>query len=348
MNAIKLAFASTILASAHAYPAAFPNIPFNHQDWELVCDNTRTCRAAGYQPEQAERNASILLTRRAGPAAPVQAELQLEATDESIPKRLRMRINGHDFGDVAITGGKAGLSPSQTVALLNALPKASQLAWTANGKSWAISLKGANAVLLKMDEFQGRLDTPGAIIRKGQRPESAVLPSLPVPEITAAPFDSDKAQPDLIPPKQRAALFAEIRKATPKDEMNLDSCEDFDKSTADPEKWSVYRLSAKQHLVSVECWSAAYNSGAGYWVVNAQSPYAPVYVTNLGTGYVQGEISSSQRGRGIGDCMSSDTWTWDGRAFVHTESLTTGMCRHIAPGGAWELPTLIVKVKEPK
>jgi hypothetical protein len=83
-------------------------------------------------------------------------------------------------------------------------------------------------------------------------------------------------------------------------------------------------------------------------VVNAQPPYAPVYVTNLGTGYAQGTISSSQRGRGIGDCMSSDSWTWDGRSFVHTESLTTGMCKHIAPGGAWELPTLVVKVKEPK
>jgi hypothetical protein len=348
MNAIKLAFASTILTSAHAHPTAFPHIPFNHQDWELVCDNTRTCRAAGYQPDDAERNASILLTRRAGPAAPVQAELQLEATNESIPNRLRMHINGHDFGKVTITGGKADLSPAQTAALLDALPKASQLAWTANGKSWAISLKGANAVLLKMDEFQGRLDTPGAIIRKGQKPESSVVPSLPVPEITAAAVDSDKAEPDLIPTKQRAALFAEIRKATPKDELNLDSCEDFDKSVADPEKWSVYRLSAKQHLVSVACWAAAYNSGAGYWVVNSQPPYAPVYVTNLGTGYAHGTISSTQRGRGIGDCMSSDTWTWDGRSFVHTESLTTGMCKHVAPGGAWELPTLVVKVKDAK
>jgi hypothetical protein len=115
VNALELIFASTIVASAHVHPAAFPHVSFDHQDWQLVCDNTRTCRAAGYQPDGAERNASLLLTRRAGPAAPVQAELQ-------------------------------------------------------------------NAVLLKMDEFQGRLDTPGAIIRKGQKLESSVLPSLPVPE----------------------------------------------------------------------------------------------------------------------------------------------------------------------
>jgi hypothetical protein len=348
MNAIKLAFASTILASAHAYPAAFPHIPFNHRDWELVCDNTRTCRAAGYQPDGAERNASILLTRRAGPAAPVQAELQLEATEESIPERLRMRINGQDFGEVPITGGKAGLSLAQTTALLNALPKATRLAWMAKSKSWTISLKGANAVLLKMDEFQGRLDTPGAIIRKGRKPESSVLPSLPIPEITAAHVPGGKAEPDLILANQRAGLFEEIRKTIPRNELNLDSCEDFDKSVADPEKWSVYRLSDKQQLVSVACWSAFYNSGAGYWVINAQPPFAPVYVTNMGTRYSHGSISSLQRGRGIGDCMSSDTWTWDGHAFVHTESMTTGMCKHVAPGGAWELPTVVVEVNDAK
>jgi hypothetical protein len=348
MNAAKLALASTILATAHAYSAAFPQIPFTHHDWELVCDNTRACRAAGYQADDAERRASILLTRRAGPATPVQAELRLEDTDEPTPKRLRMRIDGKDLGDLVLLDSKGSLSPAQTAALLNALPKASSLAWTADGKSWAISVKGANAVLLKMDDFQGRLETPGALIRTGQKPESSVLPSLTLPEITAARVAGGKPNPDLIPAKQRAALFDEIRKTIPKDEMALDSCEKFDASVADADKWTMYRLSARQYLVEAACWSAAYNTGIGYWVVNAQPPYSPVYVTNMGAGYSKGTISSSQRGRGIGDCMASDSWTWDGRRFVHTDSMTTGMCKHIAPGGAWELPTLVVKVNEAK
>jgi hypothetical protein len=130
--------------------------------------------------------------------------------------------------------------------------------------------------------------------------------------------------------------------------MAANSCELFDASVANPAKWTAYRLSEKKLLVSAECWMAAYNSGDGFWVINVQPPFAPAFVTNMGSTYAQGTITSSQRGRGFGDCMGSDSWTWDGRSFVHTASMTTGKCKHVAPGGAWELPTLVVKVNEPK
>jgi hypothetical protein len=347
MKAIPRAFFLAVLVTAKACPAEFPQIPFDHHDWEIACDNTRTCRAAGYQADDAERNASILLTRRAGPAAPVQIEFQLEATDDSFPKRLRMRIDGKDDGETTIERGTTAVLPlAQTAGLLAALPKATRLAWTANGKSWTISLKGANAVLLKMDEFQGRVGTTGALIRKGQKPESSVLPFLPVPETTAAHIVSDKDEANLIPAQQRAALFAEIGKTISKDAMAANSCEMLNESTRDPNELRAYRLSDQHLLVSTACWQANYNHGDGYWVVNAAAPYLPVFVTNMGTAYAAGTISSTQLGRGLADCTGSDQWTWDGRAFVHTESSTTGKCKHVAPGGAWELPTLVVKVNE--
>ena len=37
----------------------------NYQDWDLVCDNTGTCRMAGYQDESSDP-VSILFTRAAG------------------------------------------------------------------------------------------------------------------------------------------------------------------------------------------------------------------------------------------------------------------------------------------
>ena len=52
-------------------------IHFSHEDWEIACDNTRACRAAGYQSDQADRAVSVLLTRKAGPNQPVSAELML-------------------------------------------------------------------------------------------------------------------------------------------------------------------------------------------------------------------------------------------------------------------------------
>ncbi len=40
-----------LLASGSTVMAANPRgLAFTHHDWELACDNTRTCRAAGYQP----------------------------------------------------------------------------------------------------------------------------------------------------------------------------------------------------------------------------------------------------------------------------------------------------------
>jgi hypothetical protein len=128
----------TTTVTAIAQHAGFPDIPYTHHDWEIACDNTRTCRAAGYQADDAERNASILLTRAAGPSTAVQAQLQLEVTDEPVPKRVRMRIDGLDLGDIALKEAKATLSPSQTRALLNVLPTAKQLAWAAGARRQAL------------------------------------------------------------------------------------------------------------------------------------------------------------------------------------------------------------------
>jgi len=59
-------------------------------------------------------------------------------------------------------------------------------------------------VLLKMDEFQGRLDTPGALVRKGNKSESSALPPLPAPEIKAALRKTvKKGDPDVDPGRPR-------------------------------------------------------------------------------------------------------------------------------------------------
>jgi hypothetical protein len=89
-------------AAADAYPRSdLPSTTFSHKDWELPCDNTRTCRAAGYHEEDDGPNATILLTRAAGPNQPVKVELQL-ADDERhpAPDQLAMSIDGRVLGIV--------------------------------------------------------------------------------------------------------------------------------------------------------------------------------------------------------------------------------------------------------
>lgn len=48
---------------------------FSHHDWDLVCDSTRSCRAAGYQCDGDSLAVSVLLARKAGPHKPVTGKL---------------------------------------------------------------------------------------------------------------------------------------------------------------------------------------------------------------------------------------------------------------------------------
>jgi hypothetical protein len=68
-------------------------------------------------------------------------------------------------------------------------------------------------------------------------------------------------------------------------------------------------------------------------------------VTTSATDYSNGKLTSVQKGRGIGDCLSKTDWVWTGKAFEKSHESTTGMCRLIEVGGAWQLPTYVTEVK---
>ena len=331
-------------ATAGAYPRSdLPSTTFSHKDWELACDNTRTCRAAGYHEEDDGPNATILLTRAAGANQPVKVELQL-ADDERhpAPDQLAMSIDGRALGNVR-TDPKSSiltLTDVQVRALLPALLKDGRVAWTGKGTTWTVSTAGANAVLLKMDEFQGRLDTPGALVRKGSKSESNVLPPLPAPEIQARPISQDK-NPVKLTTAQIRAIKTALRKT-----VKEGDCELLDSTSETAGELEVRRLTKDKLLASHTCWIAAYNTGDGYWVVDAKPPYSAVLVTTSATDYDDGVITSFQKGRGVADCVATAAWTWDGRTFAQTSDTTTGMCRQITPGGAWDLPTLVTNVRK--
>lgn len=318
-------------------------VRFEHKDWEVACDNTRTCRAAGYQTEGMVPNASILLTRKAGPNQPVVAELQLAQTedDNATPAVLTMSIGKQTHGTIKMDReNRTGtLSPEQTMALLNALPNDDPIAWTAGKVSWSISKMGANAALLKMDEFQGRLGTPGALIRKGSKPESSVLPALPPPVVLSPHIKPGQPAPRLSA-AQTTSLLAELRRS-----IKEGDCDGLVPESGEAPILALEALSDKAMLVSTECWRGAYNTGNGFWVANRSAPYSPRFITADADSHDDGVLTSFHKGRGIGDCIGGDTWTWDGRTFIHTSTSTTGMCRQFAAGGAWDFPTLVSEVR---
>ena len=157
--------------AALAWPLSAGAQSFDNKDWQLVCDNTRTCRAAGYQRDGDGPGVSVLFTRQAGARAGVAGVVQIADNGEGgkLPPRLALSIGGKPAGTIALTreATRGELSASQVEALLKALTGTSPIAFTAGKKTWHLSGDGAASVLLKMDDLQGRVGTAGAITRRG-------------------------------------------------------------------------------------------------------------------------------------------------------------------------------------
>ena len=341
--------AALLLTAPALHAADLPGTRFFHGDWELACDNTRTCRAAGYSVDGAELGIAVLLTRPAGPGQPVTAQVRVGRYDDNpvvdkLPRnfQLTLRINGTPHGAVAFDSDSllGELNPAQTKALLAAITRKSSIEFVRKSNTWALSDTGAAAVLLKMDEFQGRLGTPGALIRPGTQPESKALP--PLLGLVVKPGAISPARPgDKTWVKQQGPALLKALRATLKND-ETDYCPDL--TEPDPsveEAPTATRLTDTRLLVATRCWSGAYNVGYGYWIVNQAPPYQPVLVTTQGSEYDAGTITATQKGRGLGDCWSMEEWKWDGKGFVLAHATSTGMCRLIAPGGAWDLPTRV-------
>jgi hypothetical protein len=336
-----------------------PGISFSHHDWSLTCDNTRTCRADGYHSDDAEdgQRLSVLLTRAAGPNAPVTAKLEL--ADEPLSSAqagkqgrkqiaLAFSINGKSHGNVAVDlgGGGGVFNAQQIAALLAALPGSAKIKFRDGEQLWRISDKGAAAVLLKMDEAQGRIGTPGAIVRKGERDERGVLPPLDAPKVQAVAFERNAAAEKAFLNQHHAALYKALADSVKGDQQCTRHKDDH---AGDARKvLQVLRINARTILVGMPCWLAAYNYGTGYWIVNAAPPFQPVLVTDSATDLGDdGSISAHHKGRGIGDCWGTRKWQWDGKQFLQTEDRHTGQCK-LMSGRTWELPSLVTEVLPPK
>lgn len=322
--------------------AAEPDGYFSHNDWEILCDNTRTCRAAGYSlnGEDSRREMlSVLLTREAGPSTPVSTEVtivKLDSGDRDIDN-LHLTIGLQDLGKVE----KQRLTSTQTSALLAALRDKDSVVFSHHERRITLSTQGAKAVLLKMDDIQGRIGTPGALIRKGIRDESQVLPPLPVPVIfPATPSKEDWQALSLSDNATlRPTLIASLG-----DDRYCDYLMESRREADYP--LLATKLDNRHLLVRILCWRGAYSEGYGYWVIDPALKTVPRLVTDSGTHYSEGKITLSHQGRDTGNCQTNAQWVWDGNVFQQGNASVKGMC-HGVPGGLWTLQSHVAQVKVP-
>ncbi len=331
----------------------------NYKDWDIACDNTGTCRLAGYQADETEPPVSILFTRQAGANASVIGEVSLlpfnddNAQLANIAARNELVLNGKSLGKLALNKkGQGKLSSAQTNALLEALKKESKISIRSGKYEWHLSDQGAAAAMLKADEFQGRLNTPSALIRKGDSSQ-AVLNPQPKPVIRAVAVPQKASYTLMQDTPRHSAVMKLLR-----DSNNHASTDDDNYCPALHDKeqmdWNrslyVYPLNDRQVLISAICIGGAYQTGGYYAIADKELTKIEQVLPPMTYGGHGGfdektaTLSGSFKGRGIGDCWTSNTAVWDGKNFVRSEEHTTGSCKGFT-GGAWLMPIFETRIE---
>ncbi|QOR17955.1 DUF1176 domain-containing protein [Haemophilus parainfluenzae] len=316
----------------------------NYQDWDLVCDNTGTCRMAGYQDESSDP-VSILFTRAAGENAVVEGKFTIlpfgEADrDVQVGQDIEIWLNGKSLGKVKHISDDAPdkLTEEQTKALLSGLKKESEIRLTYGKTTLKVSDKGAAAAMLKMDEFQQRLNTPSALISQGQEKHAVLAPKVK-PKIDAVSVKNRKTIELKLGEKQYDNVLALLRKAH-------DGCVDEDLESQDI---TIYPLTHNKVLAEALCFKGAYQSTNYYAVLDdklskveqvlAEQYNEAGYDEKQGYAFVRG----SYKGRALGDCLAGQDAVWNGKIFIRTSEWTTGSCKGL-PGGTWQLPIFVSHV----
>ena len=349
--------------SAHAaYGTPFEGWGFVQDDWQVVCDNTLTCRAAGYADESMfDTPASILLTVIPKKALPIAQIQFLSETSDKIYHSVELWLNGKNQGMLQpdADGSVYDLTTKQTQQLLSHSRQNTRIEIRVGSDRWTISDKGMSAVLLKLDEVQGRVGTLIALVSKNHTSKQTPKSAKPKPIIKKAFSYSEKDNKTLSASKQ-AYFQVNINQWVNIDDEQLmgsdevmGDCElvnskseasiNFAKYASNSASWDFTPIDDNHTLASHLCWQGAYNESSGYWLINHDKPSKPKLITTAGNDYSDGEIWATHKDRGVGDCWNHAIWVWNGQTFAKSEDSSSGMCRGFA-GGAWDLPTYVSEV----
>jgi hypothetical protein len=238
---ILLAFLAAAAAAPAAAPRPRPAALKTFADWTVGCDNGRLCHAVGLVPENAPDDAATMAVTR-GPEAGAVPAIDFQPRDgdavwvEADGKRLSVRL---------VQGGNgAQVAPAQVPTVLAALRSARRIKLLDRDGAalGTVSLAGASAALLYMDEGQQRTGTVTALVRPGARSASAVPAPPALPVVHAA-------RPSGTPIALGPARIAALRKAHG---CTIDE-------VGGPDEAEAFAIAPGRTLVLLACGSGAYN-----------------------------------------------------------------------------------------
>jgi hypothetical protein len=351
MTRLALPLALAALTAALALPAHAEEHGATRdvRDWLAACDNVRTCRALSL-PGDGDDAWFLRLDRDGGPAAPVRLMIMTKGEQSPRDGLLTLSAGGVALATLSLGAGLTHVDRGYVVddqaaiaAVIGAARRAASLELriqptTPGGRTAAISatmsLDGASATLLWIDERQQRLGTVTALVRRGDRPADAVPAPPALPE--APPALTGLAAPP-------SAISAEVISEMARQAASY--CEP-DEQIEDSDAKRVFRLSEKLLLASTSCYSGAYNFSRAYFLIDEgpnpnvrpalfprpaeDSSGSPANVlVNGDADETSGGVSFYDKGRGLFDCGSLGAWQWDGQAFRPTRFGTMPTCRGI-------------------
>lgn len=299
-----------------AAAAAMSSESRTFREWRAICDNGNRC--ATYTGNGTGGWLKVQL--EAGPQARPVIQADLSAISGVA---VRLVIDGRAQTLVAGPGDAGGqaVPAAEVPATLARLAAARAIRLVAPDFEGDIPTAGVSAALLWIDERQGRLGTTTAMIRKGDRPASAVaaVPALPI--VAPAPAVAQTGFGDI---DQTLPAALEALPAVKACRAETSFSPEFSRAAMSA------RLDASTELWAVPCFSGAYNMGHDWYVTGpgGRDP-RPAILTSAsgetGAGTINGgyspetrTLSAFAKGRGIGDCGTAQTWTWTGQGFVLT------------------------------
>ena len=326
------------------YKTPLPGRVITFDNWAVGCDNMLSCTAISLLPEDADQPYPVIIeiSRAAGPDSAVTLRL---LADEPLKGKIDILADEKRLARIRIAGDSAILAGDDALGIVQTLGRSYSFEVSLKQTISKPSLTGLLAALRYVDERQGRVGAENALAAIGsgkgsrtQQPDATVIPvEAPKPDLKAMP---------LTPTEEAAARRIAI-------------CESNSMSALPIE---VHALDETHDLALLPCDAGAYNISMvplvttrgndaqrslaiarfDYMPGSSGEPGAPPLIVNARWNPARGELSSLAKGRGLGDCGTTETYRWDGAFFRLIDARAMPMCR-----GAWEWPRIWTAKAEP-
>ena len=341
VGAIRVILAFSAAPSGAAPVEAEPSSSKTVAGWTATCDNLRNCVVIG-SSDDGDGLFYVRLARDATAAAEPKLKVVLAASDPitGVPGAFQISVGagtrkpGNPLVVAATRADPYGTALAGEIVdptFLSAIETANALDYVVGTLKGRLALNGLVPALRFVDELQGRVGTPSALVARSTIPMRQMPPLGAVPTVRPATIIATAV---VSPTLSRALL-------------------DMAKPACDPEvveahsETAAWTLGPDRQLVALPCAEGAYNVSVALFTTDEkggqprpamlQQPpkqgdaATDNVVVNYDFDVKTSTLTSLDKGRGLGDCGSARTWIWTGEIFALLKATELEACPGALP-----------------